>query len=146
MRTDVGLVQHHNATGLHAPAVRGRLGGYAETEGHIDMENSTTPVLLGVLSVILPSPDLSTWLPYSSDISAEGFTHTCNTTPSEPANAAAGADMSSTNNSHISVQCWFSALSGKMKSLPPQKCQGVESLRHWALYNSLFLSLKHEQA
>jgi len=45
--------------------------------GTSDMENRTTPVLLGVLSVILPTPDLRTWLPYSRDISAAGFTHTC---------------------------------------------------------------------
>eukprot|EP00958_Prasinococcus_capsulatus_P019520 scaffold2418_cov296-Prasinococcus_capsulatus_cf.AAC.1 len=32
--------------------------------------------LAGVLSVMRPKPDLSTWLPYKKDISAEGFTHT----------------------------------------------------------------------
>ena len=48
--------------------------------GTSDMEYRTTPVLTGVFSVILPSPDFSTWLPYSSDISAEGFTHTCKDT------------------------------------------------------------------
>lgn len=45
--------------------------------GTSDMEYSTTPVFVGVLSVILPSPDLRTWFPYSNDISAAGFTQTC---------------------------------------------------------------------
>ena len=41
------------------------------------MEYITTPVYAGVPSVILPSPDLSTWFPYKNCISAVGFTQTC---------------------------------------------------------------------
>lgn len=63
--------------------------------GTSDMEKMTTPVLLGVLSVILPKPDLRTWLPYRSDISAAGFTHTCKgrlTVPKGTSHGDSGAE------------------------------------------------------
>ena len=46
-------------------------------KGISDMLYTTTPVYAGVFSVILPSPDFSTWLPYIYCISAEGLTHIC---------------------------------------------------------------------
>ena len=47
--------------------------GRSATEGA-----PNAPAYCGIASVILPIPDLTTWLPYRKDISAVGFTHTLN--------------------------------------------------------------------
>lgn len=56
---------------LHTDAVESQAGR------HSRCGTLTTPVYAGVPSVMRPSPDLSTWLPYRNCISADGRTHTC---------------------------------------------------------------------
>lgn len=46
------------------------------TSGISVIEKKTTPWYCGVFSVIRPSPDFDTWLPYRNDCSALGFSHT----------------------------------------------------------------------
>ena len=71
--SDVGLVETHDGHGVRVTAVCRRFGGHPESQRKVTHRVHDDSLVFVRVSVILPSPDLTTLCPYRNCCAADAF-------------------------------------------------------------------------